>query len=69
MATAPRVDQDNEKTMTREQRTMSWMGRTKGENKEKSKWSNSQPARMSIPRRGTSAGWRRSSRCPALAAS
>lgn len=39
MATAPRVGQDNEKTMTREQRTMTWMGRTKGENKEKSEWS------------------------------
>lgn len=37
MATAPRVGQNNEKTMTREQRTMTWMGRTKRENKERSK--------------------------------
>lgn len=37
MATAPSVGQNNEKTMTREQRTMTWIGRTKTENKEKSK--------------------------------
>lgn len=36
MATAPRVGQNNEKTMTREQRTMAWIRRTKGENKERS---------------------------------
>lgn len=36
MATAPRVGQNNKKTMTREQRTMTWIGRTKTENKEKS---------------------------------
>lgn len=49
MATAPRVGQNNEKTMTREQRTMTWIGRTKTENKEKSEKSNSQHDRMSTP--------------------
>lgn len=49
MATAPRVGQNNEKTMTREQRTMTWIGRTRTENKEKSERSNSQHDRMSTP--------------------
>lgn len=36
MATAPRVGQNNGKTMTREQRTMTWKGRTKRERTKKS---------------------------------
>jgi hypothetical protein len=37
MATAPRVGQNNEKTMAREQHTMTGTGRTKTEDKEGSK--------------------------------
>lgn len=69
MATAPRVGQNNEKTMTREQRTMTWIGRTKTENKEKSEKKIKFPAQSDEhPRRGTSGGWRGSNnRCPARA--
>ena len=59
MASAPRVGQNNEKTMTREQHTITWIERTKTRGQRGDRLIKFTARSDEHPCSGTSGGWRR----------